>query len=119
MGCEYDIMFSWYLTDHPNRFQWVVCQLDILKRCLSIAGVRKALDAGLPKDLNQTYDQILARTDEIHLPELMKILKVLIATEAVLTLDEIVEILAVDFEQTPPRFEQDLRIMDSRTILTM
>lgn len=119
MECKHSLFFLQYFTDEPDRFQWVVCQLDMLKRCLSVAAVRKALEEGLPKDLNQTYDQILARIDDQHLPEVMKILKALIATESVLFLDEIVEILAVDFEQMPPRFEQDLRIMDPRSILSM
>lgn len=102
-----------------HRFQWVVCQLDMLNRCLSVAAVRKALTAGLPKNLDQTYDQILANIDEEHLVEVMKILRALTATKESLTLEDIVEILAVDLECTPPCFNVDSRLLDARNVLSM
>lgn len=102
-----------------TRFQWVVCQLDMLNRCLSVAAVRKALTAGLPKNLDQTYDQILANIHEDHLDEVMKILRALTATKEPLTLEDIVEILAVDLESSPPRFDVDSRLLDPRNVLSM
>ncbi|KAH7324057.1 hypothetical protein BKA65DRAFT_598554 [Rhexocercosporidium sp. MPI-PUGE-AT-0058] len=107
------------LEEEGGMFQWVVCQLDMLNRCLSVAAVRKALTAGLPKNLDQTYDQILANIDEDHLSEVMKILRALIATEESLTLEEIVEILAVDLECAPPCFNVDSRLIDTRNVLSI
>jgi hypothetical protein len=75
--------------------------------------------SALPKSLDETYDRLLLGIDEVHLPEVMKVLHALTASVRQLTLDEIVEILAVDLEATPPRFEPDSRLLDPRTILSM
>jgi len=100
------------------RFQWVICQLDMLRRCMSVSAIRKAMSA-LPKSLDETYDRILLGIDEIHQPEVMKVLRALTVSMSQLTLEEIVEILAVDLDATPPRFEPDSRLLDPRTILSM
>ncbi|PVH76555.1 hypothetical protein DL98DRAFT_517882 [Cadophora sp. DSE1049] len=107
------------LGEEDGMFQWVVCQLDMLNRCLSVAAVRKALTAGLPKNLDQTYDLILASIDEDHLGEVMKILQALTVTNEPLTLEDIVEILAVDLEANIPRFDPDSRLLDPRNVLSI
>jgi hypothetical protein len=86
---------------------------------MSVAAIRKALAAGLPKNLNQTYDQILSGIDESHQIEVMKTLRAVTVTAGPLTLGEIVEILAVDLDSTPPVFELDSRLLDPRNILSM
>ena len=98
-----------------DRFQWVICQFDMLRRCMSVNAIRKQMSA-LPKSLDETYDRILLSIDEIHQPEVMKTLQALTVTVDVLTLEEIVEILAVDLEATPPRFEPDSRLLDPRSV---
>lgn len=101
-----------------SRFQWVTCQLDMLRRCTSINAIRKAMTV-LPKSLDETYDRLLLGIDEIHQSEAMKVLQALTVSRDPLTLEEIVEILAVDLEATPPRFEPDSRLLDPRDILSM
>jgi hypothetical protein len=81
--------------------------------------MRKALTAGLPKNLDQTYDQILSQIDEFHQAEVMKTLQAITVTVEPLTLEEVVEILAVNLDSNPPVFELDSRILDPRNILTM
>ena len=90
----------------------------MLRRCTSVNAIRKAMSA-LPKSLDETYDRLLLGIDEIHQPEVMKILHALTVSVRQLTLEEIVEILATDLEATPPRFEPDSRLLDPRTILSM
>ena len=75
--------------------------------------------SALPKSLDETYERILSGIDEIHQPEVMKVLYALTVSVEQLTLEEIVEILAVDLEATPPRFEPDSRLLDPRTVLSM
>lgn len=117
-GCEsLDPNLSFLLIIMP-RFRWVTCQLDMLRRCTSISTIRKAMTA-LPKSLDETYDRLLLGIDEVHQPEVMKILQALTVSRHPLTLEEIVEILAVDLEATPPRFESDSRLLDPRSILSM
>jgi ankyrin repeat domain-containing protein 50 len=108
-----------FKSDKGTRFQWVVCQLDMLRRCISVAAIRKALSAGLPKNLNQTYDQILSHIDELHQQDVLKTLQALTATDESLTLEEIVEILAVDLDSNPPHIDPDSRLLDPRSILSM
>jgi hypothetical protein len=86
---------------------------------MSVAAIRKALAAGLPKNLDQTYDQILLQIDEAHQQDVLKTLQALTATVESLTLEEIVEILAVDLDSDPPHFDPDSRLFDSRSILSM
>jgi hypothetical protein len=119
VGCELTKGTKWSpkLTT-MNRFQWVICQLDMLRRCMSVNAIRKQMSA-LPKSLDETYDRILLSIDEIHQPEVMKTLQALTVTVDVLTPEEIVEILAVDLEATPPRFEPDSRLLDPRSVLSM
>jgi ankyrin repeat domain-containing protein 50 len=106
------------LFNFVSRFQWVTCQLDMLRRCTSINTIRKAMSA-LPKSLDETYDRLLLGIDEIHQTEVMKVLHALTVSVRQLTLEEVVEILATDLEPTPPRFEPDSRLLDPRTILSM
>lgn len=47
----------------PCRFRWVYCQLDTLKSCRRVADVRDKLKK-LPRDLEDTYVQMLAAIPE-------------------------------------------------------
>lgn len=49
----------------------------------------------------------------------MKILQALTATIEPLTLEDIVEILAVDLESHPPRFDPDSRLLDPRNVFSI
>jgi hypothetical protein len=49
-------------TNDDARFQWAVCQLDALEKCVNRKMLQEAL-AGLPPNLDKTYDQILAAID--------------------------------------------------------
>jgi hypothetical protein len=86
---------------------------------MSVAAIRKALAAGLPKNLDQTYGQILSQIDEIHQQDVLRTLQALTATYESLTLEEIVEILAVNLDWDPPHFDPDARLLDPRSILSM
>lgn len=85
---------------------------------MSVAAVKRAL-ISLPKNLDETYDRILLEIDDFHQIEVMKTLQALIATLEPLTLEEIAEVLAVDHEALPPRFDADCRLLDPRSILSM
>ncbi len=97
----------------------MVCQLDLLRRCNSVAAIRKTLAAGLPRSLDLTYDHILLGIDEMDRSAVMKVLMALTVCELPLVLEEIVEILAVDLDTMPPRFDPDARLLDPKTILAM
>lgn len=90
----------------------------MLKRCMSVAALKRAL-ISLPKNLDETYDRILMEIDDFHQAEVMKTLQALIVTLEPLTLEEIVDLLAVDHDSVPARFDPDFRLLDPRSILTM
>jgi hypothetical protein len=85
---------------------------------MSVAAVKKCLNS-LPKDLDETYDRILQEIDDFHQVEVMKILQALIVTVETLTLKQIVEILAVDFDTRPPRFDLENRLRDPKSVLSI
>lgn len=84
-----------------------------------MAAIRKSLAAGLPRSLDLTYDQILLGIDETDRPAVMKVLMALTVCKMPLVLEEIAEILAVDLDIMPPRFDPDSRLLDPKTILSM
>lgn len=90
----------------------------MLKKCMSVNAIRKAMLV-LPKSLDDTYDRLLLGVDPEYQPEVMKVLQALTVTRSALTLERVVEILAVNLESNPPRFEVESRLLDPRGILLM
>ncbi|KAM3087481.1 hypothetical protein ACMFMG_001567 [Clarireedia jacksonii] len=103
-----------------GMFRWVVCQLDMFRKCTSVTMIRKAMTT-LPKSLDETYERILEQIDESYHADVRKILQALTVAKKSLTVDELVEVLAVnfDFENELPQFDEDSRLLDPRTVLTM
>jgi Ankyrin repeats (3 copies) len=84
-----------------------------------MAAIQKALTTPLPKSLDEKYEQIISSIDEVHQPEVMRALQALTVSVDHLTLEQVVEILAVDLDSVPPQFDPDARLLDPRSILTM
>ncbi|KAH0168095.1 Pfs, NACHT and ankyrin domain protein, partial [Aureobasidium melanogenum] len=89
-----------------GMFRWVTCQLDTLENCLDLADLRKALD-DLPDGLNGTYSRILARVDARNQEKAIAMLQLLVWAERELTLNELVDALAV--RQVGKRLQYDPR----------
>ena len=80
-----------------NRFRWVVCQLDILRRLSIVADIRSALTR-LPKTLDETYERVLCNIPPESQDMSHKTLQ-LIATGYITTLAQIVDLLTIDLEK--------------------
>ena len=96
----------------PNRFRWVYCQLETLRHCLP-ASVRRIL-AELPETLDATYERILQeipKSNQVHAHRLLQCLTVAVRP---LDVDELAEILAVDFNTSEgiPKLNEALRWED-------
>ena len=96
----------------PNRFRWVYCQLETLRHCLP-ASVRRIL-AELPETLDATYERILQeipKSNQVHAHRLLQCLTVAVRP---LHVDELAEILAVDFNTSEgiPKLNEALRWED-------
>ncbi|KAK0950028.1 hypothetical protein LTR91_025979 [Friedmanniomyces endolithicus] len=97
-----------------GMFRWAVCQLDALQACLDLPSLREALQS-LPAGLNETYTRILRGIPEMHKARAIRILQFLTFAENPLRLEEMVDAIAVNLEQTPV-FEPENRLLDPREI---
>ena len=100
------------------RFRWVVCQLDMLRNCITLPALRKALKS-LPKTLDETYERILTNIDESYASDVLKLLHFLTFSPRAMSLMELVEVLAIDMDAEEPLFDPENRIPDPKDILTM
>src|SRR6267154_5635103 len=81
----------------PDRFRWVFCQLDTLRRCMS-SSIRKALDE-LPTTLDETYERALQgipREKRQHAHHRFQCLVVAIRP---LRVQELAELFAIEFDE--------------------
>ena len=83
-----------------ERFRWVQCQLDTIKRCATSEELREALDS-LPNELGATYERILGAIDERKSEgELARrVLTLLMVAIEPLQLAQIVDGLSMDFQE--------------------
>ncbi|KAM3083695.1 hypothetical protein ACMFMG_002191 [Clarireedia jacksonii] len=98
-----------------GMFRWVSCQLEMLKRCITPAQVRRSLKC-LPKTLYSTYERMLAEINEEYTDMAITALKWLVIAERPLILHELAEAVALGLD---PRadFDIDNRLSDHTDIL--
>ena len=100
-----------------DRFRWVICQLDSLRKCLKLDALRKALKT-LPKTLDDTYERILSNIDQEYKEDALKVFELLCFSARPMRLDEMVEVLAID-SSSDSRFSPEQRLPDPYDILTI
>jgi ankyrin repeat protein len=94
-----------------DRFRWVYCQLEILRHCLP-GSVRRVL-AQLPETLDETYERILREIPKANREHAHQLLQCLTVAVRPLTVEELAEVLAVDFSADGvPKLKEDLRWED-------
>ena len=79
-----------------NRFRWVYCQLETLRHCLP-PSVRRTLDE-LPESLDGTYERVLREIKKPNRDHALRLLECLVVAIRPLRVEELGEVLAVDFE---------------------
>ena len=79
-----------------DRFRWVFCQLDTLRRCLA-SSIRKALDE-LPTTLDDTYERALQEIPKEKWRHAHRLFQCLVAAIRPLSVDELAEIFAIKFD---------------------
>ncbi|PVH67497.1 hypothetical protein DL98DRAFT_296048, partial [Cadophora sp. DSE1049] len=99
-----------------GMFRWVVCQLDMLRKCLKVDALRKALKS-LPNTLDETYARMLLSIDEDYSQDAFRILQWLVYSARPLRIEEMVEVIAIDTEES--RFNPENRLPDPRDLLTI
>jgi Ankyrin repeats (3 copies) len=94
-----------------HRFRWVYCQLDTLSRCPP-AGICRALDE-LPATLDDTYKCALQRIPQERSQFAHRLFQCLIAAFRPLRVEEVAEILAIQFDEgVAPILEECCRLDD-------
>ena len=78
-----------------NRFRWAFCQLETLRHCLP-PSVRRTLDE-LPESLDETYERILREVKKPNRDHACRLLQCLVVAIRPLGVEELAEVLAVDF----------------------
>jgi ankyrin repeat protein len=78
-----------------NRFRWVFCQLEALRHCFP-PSVRHILEE-LPETLDETYERILRDINKANRDHANRLLQCLTVAVRPLRVEELAEVLAVDF----------------------
>jgi hypothetical protein len=88
----------------------VFCQLEILRHCLppSVRGILEEL----PESLDGTYERILREIRKPNQEHAHRLLQSLVAAARPLRVNELAEVLAVDFTEGMPRLNPDWRWED-------
>jgi Ankyrin repeats (many copies)/Ankyrin repeat len=79
----------------PDRFRWVFCQLDTLRRCMP-SSICKALDE-LPITLDDTYERILQGIPKEKFQHARRLFQCIVAAIRPLRVEELAEIFAIEF----------------------
>ncbi|KAH8587984.1 ankyrin repeat-containing domain protein [Bisporella sp. PMI_857] len=97
-----------------GMFRWAACQLDALENCLEYRSLQNALVC-LPKTLGETYAKILHGIPDEHKQNATRILQFLTYSKRPLTIEEAVDAIVVDTEETQ-YFNLKYRMPDPREI---
>jgi hypothetical protein len=95
-----------------HRFRWVFCQLEVLRQCFP-STVRSIL-AELPESLDETYERILQQIPKSNRVYAHRLLQCLVVAVRPLTVEELAEVLAIDFSAKggTPMVDEKLRWED-------
>ena len=93
------------------------CQLEILRHCLP-SSVRRFLDE-LPESLDETYERVLREIKKPNRDHARRILQCLVVAIRPLRVEELAEVLAVDFDDVGgiPKLKPDWRWEDQEQAL--
>ncbi|KZP14980.1 hypothetical protein FIBSPDRAFT_750996, partial [Athelia psychrophila] len=105
------------LEGADGSFRWVALQLFELSRCPNVRTLKQKLRA-LPKDLEETYQQLLSSSSQAD--DLRRFLNWVAFSARPITLEELAEVVTVDFQSGGrPCYDCDLRYTDPRDVLTV
>ncbi|KAN0135033.1 Ankyrin repeat-containing domain protein [Lactarius tabidus] len=109
-----NLVIQTLLERADGMFRWVFCQLETLRHCLP-QNVRRVLSQ-LPASLDETYERILkeiGKTNDFHSHRLLQCLTV---AKRPLRVEELAEILALDFdaEEVIPELKENWRWQDAQ-----
>ena len=78
-----------------DRFRWVYCQLDTLRRCMP-SSIRKSLNE-LPITLDDTYERMLQGIPKEKFEHASRLFQGMVAAVRPLRVEELAELFAIEF----------------------
>ncbi|KAF8496449.1 hypothetical protein F5888DRAFT_387239 [Russula emetica] len=106
-----ELVIKILLENADGMFSWAVCQLEVLQPTLPFS-IRRILEA-LPESLDDTYERILREIREPNQGHARRLLHCLAAADRPLRVEEIAEVLAIDFNtEAIPKLNPDWRWED-------
>jgi hypothetical protein len=97
------------------RFRWVFCQLETLRHCLP-QNIPCVLNE-LPPSLDETYERLLKEIGMVNRHHAYRLLQCLAVAMRPLQVEELAEILALDFDHSKdgvPQLKEDWRWKDQQ-----
>ncbi|KAI8664541.1 NACHT domain-containing protein [Fusarium keratoplasticum] len=102
-----------FIENSRGNFRWVACQLQALEECHTAMELDEALEP-LPATLEETYERSLLAIEEKRREGFRHILRWLSFSARPMHLDEITEVLAIDFSTKPrPQYDPRKRLVNS------
>ncbi|KAJ7196239.1 ankyrin repeat-containing domain protein [Mycena pura] len=100
------------LLEHSNgMFRLVALQLDEVRKCDGRRSQLEKVLKNMPNSLNTIYDRILQQITNLDMrSSVCRTMNWLIFSKHTMTLHEIIDALAFDFEQKPLRFDAEERM---------
>ncbi|KAF8502067.1 hypothetical protein F5888DRAFT_1607906, partial [Russula emetica] len=100
-----------------GMFRWIFCQLETLRHCLP-PSVRRTLDE-LPESLDETYERVIKEIKRPNRDHALRLLQCLVVAIRPLRVEELAEVLAVDFDDTEgmPKLNTNWRWEDQEQAL--
>ena len=116
-ACKLVTSCSYHVSNQSHRFRWIFCQLEILRHCLP-SSVQRTLDE-LPECLDGTYERILREIKKPNRDHTLRLLQCLVVAARPLHVDELAEVLAVDFDDAEgiPKLKANWRWEDQEQAL--
>ncbi|KAH9007423.1 hypothetical protein EDB84DRAFT_1603616 [Lactarius hengduanensis] len=90
-----------------GMFRWVFCQVEVLQKCLP-QNVQRVLSE-LPNSLDETYERMLREIGKVNPDQAYRLLQCLTVAIRPLRVDELAEVLALDFDRT----EEGIPVLNS------
>ena len=105
-------------VENFNRFRWAFCQLETLRHCLP-PSVRRTLGE-LPESLDETYERVLREIKKPNRDHAHRLLQCLVVAIRPLGVEELAEVLAVDFDDSEgiPKLKLNWRWEDEEQALS-
>ncbi|KAF3385972.1 Ankyrin repeat and KH domain-containing protein 1 [Talaromyces pinophilus] len=92
-------------TKSDGMFQWVVCQVEALVKCIRPPQLRKALNS-LPETLYDTYAEMLAKIHDENYEVALRMFHWLLFSNRPLSIEELAELAAMDFGDDCPTIQR-------------